>query len=149
MPLVLLVDPDLEIARTFETVVAPHASTRTCRDFLTARQALTEFHPDLVVANARLGEYNGLHLAYIARSAGLRTRAIIYTDYEDVVLAREVRAMGGFFELQATLSQTLVAYLGIGLPWADRRDGTLGDRRQNVDGGRRPADHPAAPRDRR
>jgi hypothetical protein len=116
------------------------ATTRACCDFVTARRVLTELVPDLMVTNARLGEYNGLHLAYFGKSLGLRTRAIIYADYHDAVLAEEVHSLGAFFELRSTLRHTLAAYLSHGLPSADRRDRVSDDRRKNLRGGRRPAD---------
>src|SRR5687767_4132520 len=116
MSLVLLVDPDSDTIRSLQAGVANVASTRACCDFVTARRVLTELIPDLMVTNARLGEYNGLHLAYFGKSLGLRTRAIIYADYHDAVLAEEVHSLGAFFELRSTLRHTLAAYLSHGLP---------------------------------
>ena len=140
MSLILLVDPDPDMVTSLQAVVGDGASSRVCCDFVTARHILMEFTPDLLVTNARLREYNGLHLAYLAKSRSPATRCVIYNDYADLVLAREVQSVGGFFELRSRIRHSLAAYLASALPPADRRNAALSDRRIMFRGGRRAPD---------
>ena len=91
----------------------------------------------LVVANLRLGAFNGLHLVYLATTLGACVRSIVYTDPHDVAAAREVQRAGAFYETRERLPAVLEGYLGALLPSADRRDSCLSDRRGIFRGGRR------------
>jgi hypothetical protein len=140
MSLILLVDPDPDAVMGLRGIVDRFGSTRLCCDFVTARHILAEFNPDFVITNARLREYNGLHLAYMARGLGLTTRYVIYSDRRDIVLAREIQSVGGFYELRSRLEYCLPAYLTSPLPPFDRRNIESLDRRHVVRGGRRGPD---------
>ena len=93
--------------------------------------------PDLLVTNLRLLAYNGLHLVHMADG---RTRCVVYSNYDDLVLAREVQAAGAFYERSTQLSRALAAYARAILPPRDRRNLTALDRRQTSRGGRRCTD---------
>jgi hypothetical protein len=59
--------------------------------------------PDFLIANVRLGAFNGLHLAHLAQQLGLKTRCILYGLVTDIGLAREAGAVGAWFEPACTL----------------------------------------------
>jgi hypothetical protein len=130
----LIVDPNLPSATALARIVEPDLSPNSqevalCADFSTAR--------------ARLREYNGLNLVYLAAGAGLRTRSIVFTDDSDYGMAREVRAAGAFYEVRARLAKALPAYISASLPAHDRRDvGAFDRRRSGRAGGRRAVDQP-------
>jgi DNA-binding NtrC family response regulator len=105
--------------------------------FETARQSLGLVQYDLIVANMRLGAYNGLHLVYLARVLGSSVPAIVYDEHPNVALAREVQRAGALFELKHRLPITLPTYVGAALPTSDRRNPAVPDRRVISRGGRR------------
>jgi DNA-binding NtrC family response regulator len=105
--------------------------------FETARQGLGAMRYDLIVANLRLGAYNGLNLVYLARVLGSTARAIVYDEQPDVAQAREVQRSGALYELKHRLPITLPTYIGAALPASDRRNPVVADRRVIPRGGRR------------
>ena len=137
---VLIVDPDERVATRLKAALEGVADARACHDFTTARTLLFGTPPDLLVSNLRLQSHNGLHLVHLAATAGLTTRALIYTDRPDAALASEAREAGAFVEQLDTLPETLPAYAHANLPQLDRRTAGSADRRQVFRGGRRAAD---------
>ena len=154
----LIVDPDLPIATDLARIVEPEAANRNgraeislCSDFSTARARLRSSPPELLITALRLREYNGLNLVYLAASAGLATRSIVYTESNDAGMAREVRAAGAFYEVRQRLRTALPAYVAailpaqerVILPPQDRRNvGVYDRRRDGRAGGRRAVDQP-------
>jgi DNA-binding NtrC family response regulator len=148
----LIVDPSLPVATALARVVEPEARTGNthdevalCSDFSTARARLRASPPEWLITALRLREYNGLNLVYLAASAGLPTRSIVYTDVSDSGMAREIRAAGAFYEVRPRLSLALPTYLTAVLPPQDRRDVGIYDRRRSGrSGGRRAVDQTLA-----
>jgi DNA-binding response OmpR family regulator len=60
-------------------------------DFLAARAEIDEHAPDLLVAEVRLGDFNGLHLAIRARGRGAHTQAIVIGPPDSVLEAEACR----------------------------------------------------------
>ena len=58
--------------------------------------------PDLLVTELRLGEYNGLHLVFRAKSVRSDVAAIIRTQIADPLLQLEAERMGATFVLKTT-----------------------------------------------
>jgi hypothetical protein len=92
---------------------------------------------DLVVANLRLGAYNGIHLAYTVRLGELSTHVIVHSDARDVAAASDIQRAGALYERTERLVVSLPAYLAGTLPSADRRNPLQFDRRRLARGGRR------------
>jgi ActR/RegA family two-component response regulator len=135
---ILLVDPDDGSLRAAQKALRLVADVDACSDFLAARDRLFERPPDLLVTNLRLQAYNGLHLVHLA--AGTPTRCIAYTQYHDLVLAREVQAAGAFYELAHRLPHALAGYVYAKLPPRDRRSPTMQNRQPMLVSGRRASD---------
>ena len=148
----LIVDPNLPVATALARIVEPDARTvngreevALCSDFSTARARLRAAPPEWLITALQLREYNGLNLVYLAASAGLPTRSIVYTEADDRGLAREIRAAGAFYELRPRLRVALPTYLTAVLPPQDRRDVGIYDRRRDGrSGGRRAVDQALA-----
>jgi DNA-binding NtrC family response regulator len=135
---VLLVDPDVDYLRAAQNALRFMADVEVSSKFAAARaRLLSSRPPDLLVTNLRLQAYNGLHLVHMADG---RTRCVVYSNYDDLLLAREVHAAGAFYERSAQLSCALAAYVRAMLPSHDRRNLTAGNRRQIPRGGRRCTD---------
>jgi DNA-binding NtrC family response regulator len=135
---VLFVDPDADrlqdlmgLMSTLDLV----ADVEGCQDFDTARKRIFLKPPDLLVTNLQLGEYNGLHLVYLA--AGTATRCVVYSTHNDKLLQRHAKEAGAFYEQTARLPQVLASYVHAVLPERDQRDPNVLDRRRTHRGGRR------------
>lgn len=143
LPRVLAVDPDCEWTRAFHEAVSQVADIDVCASFKTARVRLFATRPALLVANLRLGPYNGLHLVHLAASAAMPTRCVVYGDPPDPGLAREAQATGAFYEPSCHVVFAIPSYLSYlrsTLPAADRRDPTRVDSRGAFRGGHRLTD---------
>jgi hypothetical protein len=136
-PCVLVVEPDRGWRRALATMANGRAGVESVESFAAARARLEDTRFDLVVANLRLGPYNGIHLAYLARMTNRATSVVVYSDELDAYTAREIQSAGALYERTERLLFALLAYVGGRLPPADRRDPTGGDRRRIVRGGRR------------
>ena len=135
---IVLVDPDPKGLRAVQSALRLVADIEVFTDFRTARTRLLNQPPDLLITNLRLRAYNGLHLVHLA--AGTRTRCVVYSTYDDLILAREVQKAGAFFEHPLRLPMVLQSYMNAALPEHDRRDLTTLDRRTAFRGGRRCSD---------
>ena len=78
-----------------------------CSRFEQARDLLDRMRPDILVADVRLQEFNGLSLVLRANAHCPRTAKIIYTSYDDPVLRREAYRNGAAFVGDAGLSEAL------------------------------------------
>jgi hypothetical protein len=137
---ILLVETNAAIASDLRHALAAVASVDVCPEFAAARARLLTNAYDFLVANLRLRAYNALHLVYLARSASVTTRSIVYTERREIGFAREIQAAGAFYELRDRLRYVIPGYLEATLPACDRRDAALNDRRHVFRGGRRSSD---------
>ena len=139
-PSALVVDVDpIFVSDLAPIVTATGFRVLPLSDFAAARHELYVCRPEVLVANLRLGAFNGIHLAYLAKINNPVTRAMIYGD-DDHVLAGEVQSAGAFYERTPFVRHALGAFLRASLPPRDRRDVHLADRRQLFRGGRRTTD---------
>ena len=132
----LLVEPDASAALRIGEPLFGTVDVHTHRRFETARRDIASLEPDFVVANLRLGEFNGLHLAYIA-NAMRKTPCVVYTVEREPGMAREIQRSGAFYEIAERLPITLRHLMFSPLPAFDRRNAEAPDRRLSVRGGRR------------
>lgn len=139
---VLLVEPDAVFGSHLQQAVSDVADIRCVSDFVAAHSVLQQSPVDLLVTNLRLGAFNGLHLVYLAALVARRTRAVVYTDWLDTGLGRDVQRAGAFYETRPCLAYSLASYVGAVLPPKDGRNLAVHDRRQTFRGGRRSADRP-------
>jgi DNA-binding response OmpR family regulator len=93
--LVVVSDPDLA-----ETLVGWLSGggyvTRVIRTFSAARAELDGSSPDLLIAQIKLGAYNGLHLAIRARSRGAKTPVILVGDRDPVLRTEAERLQASY-----------------------------------------------------
>jgi DNA-binding NtrC family response regulator len=141
IPRVLLVEPQEAIRAVLCEATRAIAQVADHESFASARFRLLDTSVDFLVTNLHLGAFNGLHLVYLAAARGASARSIVYTERQDLALAREVQNAGAFYETRECLSVSLPAYLAGALPQHDRRNPACRDRRALVRGGRRSWDH--------
>jgi hypothetical protein len=137
---ILLVEPNAAVVPDLRHALMLVASVEICPDFAGARTRLLTDDYDFLVTNLRLRAFNGVHLVYLAKSSGVPTRSIVYTERREAALAREVQAAGAFYELRDRIPYVIRAYVKATLPPTDRRDPAQKDRRQMFRGGRRSTD---------
>jgi DNA-binding NtrC family response regulator len=133
----LLVEPNPLTRAALGAAGGRSARVDACSSFQSARARLKTTAYDFIVTAARLREYNGLHLVYLARNAHQPTRAIVYNEQIDPGYAAEVLRARAFYEIAQRLSVSLPAYIGASLPEIDRRAPGIADRRLRPRGGRR------------
>ena len=90
--LVVLVHTNPDVLRRAEALLydAGYAVV-SAASFHAARKALDCVEPDLLIADVRLDDFNGLHLAILSRLDHPRTAVIITHTYPDSMLELEAR----------------------------------------------------------
>ena len=86
------------------------ALTATC--FADARVQIQVFNPAVVVADVRLGDFNGIQLGMLAQSNRADVRVVIMSGFGDGVLERDVAEFGGRFLQKPFGAQQLLAAVG-------------------------------------
>jgi DNA-binding NtrC family response regulator len=79
-----------------------------CADFNTARAALRDGRFDAMITDVRLGDYNGLQLAVMARDLQPDIRIIVYSGYNDPVLREEADRIGATYLVKPVPSARLL-----------------------------------------
>lgn len=107
VPQKILIVDDNDAARTGLAKILERAdfTVFAAATFIEGRNALTKEEPDLLIADVRLGEYNGLQLLASATRA---MPAIIVTGYPDSVLEADARRMGADYLVKPVSPAALV-----------------------------------------
>ena len=109
---VLVVDDDpvlLQMVDRWLTLAGHHVTTFT--HFEDARQFLSHTTPDILIADVRLGAFNGIHLALHLRDREAHMPIVVVSGFEDAVLRDEVARCGGTFLLKPLTAPALLAHL--------------------------------------
>src|SRR5438132_12244049 len=95
---VLLVDGDQPTLGLLERWLADAGyDVVACSRFEDAKTYLAGHAPDILLADIRLGAFNGLQLALLLKGEHPGSRAIVFSDYEDPVLQAEAGRCGARF----------------------------------------------------
>jgi DNA-binding response OmpR family regulator len=96
--LILLVAPEMKVLRRTEGLLSEAGFlVATAATFEHATVLLASLNPDLLIAEVRLGAFNGLHLAVRCRIDHPLVPVIITHATPDVVLETEARRHGAIF----------------------------------------------------
>jgi DNA-binding NtrC family response regulator len=71
-----------------------------CRTFGEGRERLLSEDFDVMVTDVRLGAFNGLQLAVIARDRHPRMKIIVFSGFDDPVLREEAENLGASYVLK-------------------------------------------------
>lgn len=86
--------------------------------FLEARRIMPFAKPDVVIADVRLGEYNGLQLAVQAQALDPAPAIIVTSGFGDPVLQAEAERLGASFLLKPFAPSVLLDLISAKLrPW--------------------------------
>jgi DNA-binding NtrC family response regulator len=106
----LIVDDDRQILGYLTRLLQDAGyATVSCDQFEEARQVLASSQPDLLLADIRLGPYNGLQLGISARKAYPDLPIIILTGHEDPTLRVEASRLGATFLVKPIANHDLLA----------------------------------------
>jgi DNA-binding NtrC family response regulator len=97
-----------EMSKTFRD-----AGCRTfgASSFADAKRVLAAQLPSVLVADVRLGEFNGIQLLLLARALRPNITGVITNAFADPVLAEETRRLGGTFLVKPIDCRDLLAFV--------------------------------------
>ncbi len=98
MSLILLVDDDLPTLSGLTAILRAAGHTvSAAADFEDARRRLLTIHPEVLIVDVRLHQYNGLQLVVMAQHLVPRPAAIVTSGFHDPVLMQDAEKLGATF----------------------------------------------------
>jgi DNA-binding response OmpR family regulator len=106
---VLVVDDDLSLLSAIERALLEAGERVIARgSFEEARRVLRDQVFDVLVTDIRLGAFNGLQLAVIARDLYPSIRVLVFSGFDDPVLRAETEHLGGQYLVKPVTSAHLL-----------------------------------------
>ncbi len=100
-PIVVLAEDDPSALDGLSRWLAGEGLTvLSCATFAEARAQLTTRRVSTLLTDVRLAEYNGLHLAQLARTLHPRAGVVVFSGYSDDMLQAEARNLGAAWLLK-------------------------------------------------
>ena len=95
---VLLVDDDLSLLEAIQRAFTEAGEDVVAHStFEGARRALRERTYDALLTDVRLGAFNGLQLAVIARDSHPNIRVVVFSGFDDAVLRHDAESIGATY----------------------------------------------------
>ena len=82
-----------------------------CRTFEEARQHLLTKHFDVLVTDVRLGAFNGIQLAVVARDRNAAMKIVVFSGYDDPVLRSEAANLGASYLVKPISAEQLLNFI--------------------------------------
>ncbi|HWK11464.1 MAG TPA: response regulator [Vicinamibacterales bacterium] len=109
---VLVVDDDAALLEAVRRgLEAANIAVTACTTFEDARRALREKSFDALITDVRLGAFNGLQLAVVARTYDPGISVIVFSGFDDPVLREEAERAGGAYFVKPVHVAELLRYL--------------------------------------
>lgn len=106
----LVIDPNLpHVLLAVGALSGSGFEVTVAENFSEARQILNHHRPAVLVAEIRLGDYNGLHLVLVGKTVRPDMTAIVTSWASDSTLRAEAERMGATFVPKPTTQQELQA----------------------------------------
>ena len=106
---VLIVDDERALLDAMKTAFERAGlEVAACRTFEEARERLLNEHFDVMVTDVRLGAFNGLQLAVIARDKDREMGIIVFSGFDDPVLRGEAARLGASYVVKPVSSEQLL-----------------------------------------
>jgi len=113
----LIVDDDLAVLETLSRYLADHDFRVVSSSvFEEAKQHIATVRPDIVITDVRLGAFNGLQLAMLARDVRPDARVVVFSGFDDPVLKEEARRIGASYLVKPISGRTLIEELQAAAP---------------------------------
>jgi DNA-binding NtrC family response regulator len=109
---VLIVDDDLNLLEAMQRSLKDVVQTVVaCETFEKARQVLKDQPFDGLITDVRLGAFNGLQLAVMARDMYPDMRLIVFSGFDDPVLRADAEQIGAVYLVKPVASPELLRHL--------------------------------------
>lgn len=82
-----------------------------CSTFEEAKREIGTARPDILVTDVRLGAFNGLQLALLARDVNPAVRLVVFSGFDDPVLKEEARRLGATYLVKPVSGYAIVRVL--------------------------------------
>lgn len=111
---ILVVDDDLALLDALERAFkeAGQRQVTALGNFEDAKRALRAQHFDVLVTDVRLGAFNGLQLAVLAKDLHPGIQLIVFSGFDDPVLRQDAEALGAAYLLKPVTSRELLSRIG-------------------------------------
>jgi DNA-binding response OmpR family regulator len=106
---ILIVDDDVALLDGLESAFKSAGEAATaCSSFELARQILRSEQYDVLITDVRLGAFNGLQLALLARDLYPRITLIVFSGFDDPVLRAEAEHAGAAYVVKPVATSALL-----------------------------------------
>jgi DNA-binding response OmpR family regulator len=82
-----------------------------CRTFEEARQRLLSEDFDVLITDVRLGAFNGIQLAVVARDRNPAMKIVVFSGYDDPVLRAEAANLGATYLVKPISAEQLLNFI--------------------------------------
>jgi DNA-binding NtrC family response regulator len=118
---VLIVDDDVALLEGVESAFrAAGEDASSCSSFELARQMLRSEEFGVLITDVRLGAFNGLQLALLARDLYPQITLIVFSGFDDPVLRAEAEHAGAAYVVKPVATSTLLELARRSRPPSDR-----------------------------
>jgi DNA-binding NtrC family response regulator len=108
----LIVDDDVSLLDAMQRSLRDSMRTVVaCDSFEKARQMLKDQLFDALITDVRLGAFNGLQLAVMARDMYPEMRLIVFSGFDDPVLRADAEQIGAVYLVKPVVSGELLKLL--------------------------------------
>ena len=105
----MLVDDDVALLQGLESAFTAAGEDATaCSSFEAARQLLRAGEYDVLITDVRLGAFNGLQLALLARDLYPKITLIVFSGFDDPVLRAEAENAGATYMVKPVAGSALL-----------------------------------------
>src|SRR3954469_1082058 len=109
---ILIVDDDASLLEALErSFLEAGQDVRAYSTFEEARRVLQTTRFDALITDVRLGAFNGLQLAVIARDTYPEMRLIVFSGFDDPVLRTEAEHVGATYLVKPVTGAQLLAVI--------------------------------------
>jgi DNA-binding NtrC family response regulator len=109
---ILIVDDDPSLLEALERALRDAGEEVVAQgSFEDARRALRTTAFDALITDVRLGAFNGLQLAVMARDAHPEIRVIVFSGFDDPVLRSDAEHIGALYLVKPVTSSQLLEIL--------------------------------------
>src|SRR5262245_13351321 len=108
----LIVDDDAGLLDAMQRSLRDSVQTVVaCDSFEKARQMLKDQSFDALITDVRLGAFNGLQLAVMARDMAPDMRLVVFSSFDDPVLRADAEQIGAVYLVKPVASSELLRLL--------------------------------------
>jgi DNA-binding response OmpR family regulator len=110
----LIVDDDVPLLSALSRYLSNYGfRVSSSSVFQDAKEHISSACPDILITDVRLGAFNGLQLAMLARDVRPDTRVVVFSGFDDPVLKEEARRIGAAYLVKPVSGEELVNELSV------------------------------------